>query len=176
MPANISALARIAPDEANGEPLTITGRALGPNDTPLSEVIVYAFQTDHTGIYPMPAIPRSTHSQSHGDFRGWALTDAEGRYTFDTVRPGGYPDQGEPQHIHMVVIETGCGMYFVEDIHFADDPRLGNLSEEQRPNYFTGVFGSGVITPVMDEAGTWQATRDLYIGQGRDGYVECNRQ
>lgn len=176
MPANILSRARIAPENADGEPLTIAGRAVGPDGTPRSGVIVYAFQTDATGIYPMPALPRSTHSQSHGEFRGWALTDAEGRYTFDTIRPGGYPDQGEPQHIHMVVIEPGCGMYFVEDIHFADDPRLGNLSEEQLPNYFTGVFGSGITTPELDSAGTWRITRDLYLGRGLDQYAECNRQ
>lgn len=176
MPANILSRARIAPEDANGEPLTVTGRALGPDGKPRSGVIVYAFQTDVTGIYPMPAVPRSTHSQSHGEFRGWALTDAAGRYTFDTIRPGGYPDQGEPQHIHMVVIEPGCGMYFVEDVHFTDDPRLGNLSEEQLPNYFTGVFGGGVTTPALDEAGTWRVTRDLYIGRGLDQYSECNRQ
>ena len=176
MPASINERARIAPSNARGEALTITGRALRPDGASVSGVVVYAFQTDGAGNYPMPTVPRSTHSQSHGNFRGWALTNAMGQYTFDTIRPGGYPDQGEPQHIHMVVIEPGCGMYFVEDIHFSDDPRLVNLADAQRPNYFTGIFGSGVVSPEMDESGSWHARRDLYIGQGIDGYEACSHE
>jgi hypothetical protein len=70
MPQHIEARTRIAPLTEPGERLVLTGRTLAPDGSPRAGVIVYAFQTDRTGHYPPPDIPRSTISQSQGRLRG----------------------------------------------------------------------------------------------------------
>jgi protocatechuate 3,4-dioxygenase beta subunit len=173
MPRHFESHARIAPANEPGERLVLTGRTLAPDGSPRAGVIVYAFQTDRTGIYPAPEPPRSTFSQSHGRLRGWALTDDQGRYTFDTIRPGAYPDRREPEHIHMVVIEPGCATYFIEEIHFSDDPLLADVSPARRETLLSGTGGSGVVTPQRDASGVLHAARDIELGQKFTNYPGC---
>jgi protocatechuate 3,4-dioxygenase beta subunit len=174
MPRQFESRARIAPPDEPGERLVLTGRTLARDGTPRAGVLVYAFQTDRTGIYPQPEPPRSTFSQTHGRLRGWALTDDQGRYTFDTIRPGAYPDRREPEHIHMVVIESGCATYFIEDIHFADDPLLAQASPARRETLLSGIGGSGIVKPRRDAStGVLYATRDIQLGQKFKDYPGC---
>jgi len=174
MPGRFESRARIAPADEPGERLVLTGRTLAPGGSPRAGVIVYAFQTDRTGIYPAPEPPRSTFSQTHGRLRGWALTDDRGRYTFDTIRPGAYPDRREPEHIHMVVIEPGCATYLVEDIHFRDDPLLDTIPSARREALLSGVGGSGIVTPQRNAStGVQHATRDIALGLNFKNYPGC---
>jgi hypothetical protein len=174
MPVIRSARTRLAPIGEPGEPLVLTGRTLDEDGLPRSGVIVYAFQTDHTGVYPAARPSRSTMSQSQGRLRAWVRTDAQGRYTFDTIRPGGYPDSGEPQHIHMVVIEPGCWATMIEDVHFSDDLRLQTLSGEDRERYLSGIGGSGIVTPVRKGPDApWRIERDIHLGRNVVGYPGC---
>lgn len=175
MPGDLTARSRIAPAGEPGEPVLLKGRVLRPDGSPRPGAIVYAFQTDRTGLYPMPSPPRSVFSQSHGRLRGWALTDAHGSYMFDTIRPGSYPDRTEPAHIHMVVIEPGCSAYFIEDVHFSGDPLLDQVNQRYRATLLNGRGGSGMVTLVRDEhAGTWVANRDIYLGRNYKDYPRCD--
>jgi len=61
MPTTITSHERIAPPSEQGEPLTVTGRVLGPDGKPRAGVILYAYHTDHTGIYPPPPVRRSDY-------------------------------------------------------------------------------------------------------------------
>lgn len=174
MPKAFSARARLVPAGYPGTPLTVTGRVLADGGTPRAGVIVYAFQTDSTGRYPVPDPPRSQFSQSHGRLRAWVRTDSQGRYTFDTIEPGTYPDRSEPRHIHMVVIEPGCAAYFIEDIHFAGDPLLASIDAAHREDVLSGVGGSGVVTPMPGTAGAAAtAVRDIRLGEKFRNYAPC---
>jgi len=176
LPKRIEARARLAPASEAGDRLELTGHVLAADGEPRAGVIVYAFQTDRTGIYPQPVPPRSTFSDSHGRLRAWARTDARGRYTFDTIRPGAYPDGSEPQHIHMVVIEPGCSTYFIEDVHFADDPALDKVQPPYRDILLNGRGGSGIVTTELDAAtGVVRATRDITLGRKFENYPSCSR-
>ncbi|HMB71060.1 MAG TPA: intradiol ring-cleavage dioxygenase, partial [bacterium] len=115
IPARIGSATRIAPADQPGEPLRIEGTVYGPDGKPAPGTIVYAYHTDVGGLYP-PAETR------HGALRGWARADGDGRYRFDTMRPGGYPGTSIPQHVHMHVIEPGRCTYFIDDLLFRDDP------------------------------------------------------
>jgi len=169
MPEKFASRARIAPMSEPGEPLVLTGRVLGSDGKARSGIIVYAYHTNAEGIYPEPNPPRSTASNHHGQLRGWARTDADGRYEFDTIRPAGYPG-GEPQHIHMHVIEPGCGTYFIDELLFSDDPRLtAQLRERMSP----GRGGKGIVTPQRDADGTWQVVRDIHLGENILDYTAC---
>jgi hypothetical protein len=162
LPEKLGSNARIAPASEPGEPMTLRGRVLGPEGKPRGDVIVYAYQTDARGIYPSAAT-------RHGKLRGWAQTDREGRYAFETIRPGSYPNSNNPAHIHMHVIERGCGTYYIEDVHFTDDPLL---TAEARGMVSSGRGGSGIGTPVKKD-GRWAIERDITLGLNVPGYSGC---
>lgn len=158
MPDQLEARSRIAPVEEPGEPLVVEGIVKRIDGTPAPGVIVYAYHTDATGIYPRA-------ETLHGRLRGWARTDKAGMYRFDTIRPGSYPSGGNPAHIHMHVIEPGRGTYWIDDIHFDDDPILKQVN-----GYVEDRGGSGITHPERDKDGAWRVRRDINLGENIPGY------
>ena len=134
-PADAPSSAAVAPA---GEP----GRRL--------EVRGAVYQTDARGYY------RPDDAMGNRDPRLRALlrTDAAGRYSFTTVRPGSYPGTRVPQHIHYEVEADGHARRVFE-IVFEDDP---NVTDEVRRraaapgSMFSlrrvelGPAGSGLVT------------------------------
>lgn len=170
MPATIPARARIAPADQPGAPMTVSGRVLDRSGRARAGVIVYAYQTDHAGRYPKPRAASDAGAMRHGRLRAWVRSDAQGRYAFDTIRPGAYPGEDIPEHIHMQVVEPGCFTYFIDDVVFRDDPRLTPAQERQ---LVQGVGGAGLVVPRRSGDGVWQVERDIVLGQGVPGYREC---
>ncbi|HUD42912.1 MAG TPA: hypothetical protein VMR06_13055 [Dokdonella sp.] len=169
LPAELPTVARLAAPDEPGEPLQLSGIVRDADGQARPGVIVYAHQTDHRGIYPEDGTSGPAEVRRHGRLRGWARTDAEGRYRFETIRPGGYPDSGLPQHIHLNVIEPGCATYYIDDVMFDDDPRL---TPALRRKHDQGRGGHGIVTPVR-AAGVWQAQRDIVLGARIPGYRAC---
>jgi len=170
MPEHITSHERIAPASEPGEPLNISGRVLDADGRPRPGIIVYGYQTDQNGAYPPVYPPRSSASNYHGMLRGWVRSDARGNYTFDTIRPGEYG--GNPEHVHMHVIEPGCATYIIDDLMFADDANLLRLTPEQRGQVTPGRGGSGVS--VLRRAGNgWAANRDIHLGENVPDYEDC---
>ena len=168
MPAEIPSSIRLAPPGEPGVPMRITGRILDGAGRTRSDVVVYAYQTDHAGIYPRPGQQLGFEAMRHGRLRGWVRSDAQGRYAIDTIRPGSYPDEEMAEHVHMHVLEPGCFTYYIDDLMFLDDPKLS--AEEQREAHGTG--GNGFLRPVMVD-GRWQVERDIVLGLGVPGHREC---
>jgi len=161
MPETLAARSRIAPAGEPGEPMVLEGTVRRPDGTPAAGVIVYAYHTDAGGIYPDAAT-------RHGRLRGWAKTDETGAYRFDTVRPGAYPTRTAPQHVHMHVVEPGRATYWIDDVHFTDDPLFD--AERERRSRRTPRGGSGVVEPEHGPDGAWRARRDVVLGRGVPGY------
>ncbi|MEO6462088.1 MAG: hypothetical protein ABIP29_03345 [Candidatus Eisenbacteria bacterium] len=169
-PASLSWEARLAPPGLTGEPLLLEGTVRDRRDRPVAGVIVYAYQTNADGVYPPDDRTRGTAAANHGGLRGWARTDARGRYRFTTVRPGGDPASDDPQHIHMHLLEPGRCTYSIDSVHFDDDPRLTQLL---RLRMLTSRGGRGIVKPERDASGRWRARRDIKLGQGIRGYDQC---
>lgn len=165
-PDVISSRARIAPPDEPGEPLTLTGRVIDQAGRPQAGVIVYAYHTDRTGIYPPPGMPTGEAARRHGRLRAWAQTDSHGQYRFDTIRPGSYPGRDVPEHIHMHVIEPGRATYYIDDVMFRDDPKL---TPQQARHLSIRRAGSGVVAPERRD-GVWLIHRDIVLGLGVPGY------
>jgi len=161
---------RIAPPSEHGEPMTLRGRVLNANGEPAAGVVVYAYHTDSSGIYPPNPALKGTSAAQHGMLRGWARSNENGEYQFDTIRPGPYPGRLDPQHIHMHVIEVGRCTYYIGNVEFTDDPRL---TPQQRARTSLLRGGSGIATPIRDSAGTWQVTRDIHLGEHIPDYALC---
>ena len=169
LPAKFSSRARIAPASEPGQPMLVTGRVLDSAGIPQAGVVIYAYQTNDSGIYPQPSSGRPSHR--HGTLRAWVSSDAQGRYAFDTIRPASYPSRDTPEHIHMHVIERGCSTYYIDDIMFKDDPLLSAAQIRSRDNR----GGNGIGTPVRHK-GVWHITRDIHLGQNIPGYPSCGER
>lgn len=172
MPATIDSHSRIAPVAERGEPMKLRGRVLDAQGAAVAGVIVYAYQTDSSGIYPSDAALPASAAARHGRLRGWARSNEKGEYEFDTIRPGPYPGRSEPQHIHLHVIELGRCTYYIDDVQFTDDPRL--TAQRRASQRLRG--GPGISTPARDDRGVWQVTRDIHLGQNIPGYASCESQ
>jgi len=115
-PAALTSSARIAPDGEPGTPLVIHGRAYGADrKTPLANAVVFAYHTDREGLYDRPG---TTHSWR---LRGWAKTDADGRFEFRTIRPGAYPGRSIAEHVHFTLFTASGDRYHAGELNFADD-------------------------------------------------------
>jgi protocatechuate 3,4-dioxygenase beta subunit len=170
LPASVDEAGRIAPANLRGEPLQLYGRVLDRSGVPVAGVIVYAYHTDSTGIYPPDVSLTRTPAAPHGKLRGWARSNARGEYRFATVRPGPYPGRPDPQHLHTHVLEVGRCTYYIGNVEFTDDPRL---TSELRECAELQRGGSGVATPVRDPRDIWQIERDIHLGLNIPGYAAC---
>lgn len=167
LPRKLASTARIAPAGEPGEPLFVEGTVRDGAGRAAAGIIVYAYQTNARGVYPPDTRFPGQAAYRHGKLRAWARTDAAGRYAFHTVRPGSYPGTSIPQHIHLHVIEPGRGTYYIDDVHFTDDPFVEDVDPATLGR---GRGGRGVATPTRDEAGRWRVRRDIMLGKDIPGY------
>ena len=136
-PPSLSTSARIAPVSEPGPPLVIHGRAFAADRrTPLAGAIVFAYHTDREGHYDRPGA--RAHSWR---LRGWAKTDADGRFEFTTIRPGAYPGTRIAQHVHFTLFTPTGERYHAGELNFADDPFVSDQerAESAREEEFGGV-------------------------------------
>ncbi len=158
----LASQSRIAPVDAEGTALTLTGTVRDRSGEARPGVVLYAYQTDHRGLYPNAGPGGS----QHGTYRGWVRTDDAGHFRFDTIRPARYPDSELPEHIHLHVLEAGCGTYYIDDVMFSDDPMLTPV---MRRSLATGRGGTGIVDPDLVDK-TWQVRRDIVLGTGISDY------
>jgi protocatechuate 3,4-dioxygenase beta subunit len=170
LPAKFASASRIASPDEPGIPMIIEGHVRDRQGRAAAGVIVYAYHTNARGIYPTDERKRGQASFRHGMLRAWVRTDSEGRYRFDTIRPGGYPNTDIPAHVHVQVLEPGRCAYYLDDLMFTDDPRL---TPAQRAHLVHGRGGNGIVTPRRDASGTLRVTRDIVLGENIPGYEEC---
>jgi catechol 1,2-dioxygenase len=135
-----------------GERLVIEGTVLEADcTTPVAGAVLDVWQADADGNY-----------HDAGDdyrLRGQMMTNANGEYQFETIRPGHYPLGGStrPAHIHFTITKPGL-QPLTTQLYFAGDPFLmpndpcGNgcnsgdptliidLVEETDPDQFRGTF------------------------------------
>jgi protocatechuate 3,4-dioxygenase beta subunit len=168
LPDRLPSIARLGAHDAAGEPLSIHGRVLDAAGAPRPGIVVYAYQTDAAGHYP-PAPELGGAASRHGRLRGWALSDENGLYGFATVRPASYPDSSVEQHVHMHVIEPGRCTYYLGDLLFDDDPKLGSRQRERARD---AHGGNGVVRPSGDPSG-WTVRRNIQLGLNVSDYDDC---
>jgi len=118
-------------ETASGEVIRVTGRVLDAECKPVVGALVDLWQADDNGRYRHPADPNPAHPDPN--FQGWgqAVTDAEGRYAFRTIKPAPYPLaflEGAPdesagyrtRHIHFRVSKRGHAE-FTTQMYFAGE-------------------------------------------------------
>lgn len=93
-----------------GTKLVLTGTVVTTDCTPVARALVDFWQTDGAGAY----------DNSGFGFRGHQFTDAQGRYSLETVVPGLYP--GRTRHIHVKVQPSG-GRVLTTQLYFPGEAR-----------------------------------------------------
>lgn len=104
---------RIAGDP--GMPLVISGGVFSTRGEPVPEATVEVWHTDHAGRYDIDGYRYRARLQA-----------ATGKYAFDSIMPGHYPDR-VCQHVHYLVQASGhrplvTQLYFATDPVFEGDP------------------------------------------------------
>jgi protocatechuate 3,4-dioxygenase beta subunit len=93
-----------------GTKLVLTGTVVTTDCKPIARALVDFWQADGAGAY----------DNSGFGFRGHQFTDAQGRYSLETVMPGLYP--GRTRHIHVKVQPSG-GRVLTTQLYFPGEAR-----------------------------------------------------
>lgn len=118
-PANAPSTGRVTPAGELGTPMRVSGVVVGPDGAPIAGASLYVYQTDHEGYYGVK--PASDNRNPR--LKLFLRSDAKGAWSFDTVRPGNYPNSKIPAHIHFEVTARGYANRVFE-IVFEGDPYL----------------------------------------------------
>ena len=156
-PANLSWQTKIVGNDEPGEPLVISGRVLDTKTLqPLPCITLYVYHTDRTGHYTQdgnddPHRPR---------LRGWMRTGGDGRYEFQTIKPGPYPHRNTPTHIHVSYAGRNRAEDWLDDYWFAGDSRIN----AETLKLITGRGGGNSIIKLQRDAhGILRGVRDLML-------------
>lgn len=109
--------------EAAGERIRIEGRVTDGDGAPVNDAMIEIWQADAQGRYANPRDDRATPNASFKGF-GRCGTDAEGRFRFETVKPGGVPGaDGRTQAPHILVAFFCRGLltHLYTRIYFSDE-------------------------------------------------------
>lgn len=160
IPKTISSVDTSPGWKLKGHQLLLTGIVYHiDGHTPAPGVLLYYYQTNTDGRYlhkteESRSMPPNELGQTHGYIRGWVKTDEEGKYYIYTVRPGAYPTNDEPAHVHVTVKEPNdLNEYYIDDFVFDDDKTLTSAKRKNMENR----CGSGVLRLAQKD--------DLQIGE-----------
>jgi protocatechuate 3,4-dioxygenase alpha subunit len=132
--------ANLVTPDATGERIRIEGRVTDGDGLPINDAMIEIWQADAQGRY---ASPRDSRARPNTQFTGFgrSATDADGAYSFDTVKPGAVPGpNGKTQSPHIVVCVYSRGMlrqiytrlYFSDEAANDSDPILALVPAGRR--------------------------------------------
>ncbi len=134
----------LAGPATKGEHIRITGRLIAGDGSPLDDALVEVWQANAVGRYAHVADNREDVALDPA-FNGFGRcqTDKDGRFTFDTVKPGRVPGQGnrlQAPHIGVIIQSRGMLSHAFTRIYFGDetkandeDPVLNSIEAARRP-------------------------------------------
>jgi protocatechuate 3,4-dioxygenase, beta subunit len=115
--------------EPLGERIVVSGCVLDENSRPLANTLVEIWQANAAGRYLHAVDQHNAPLDPNFTGCGHAMTDAEGRYRFVTIRPGAYPWRNHPNawrpaHIHFSLFGPAFATRLVTQMYFPGDPLL----------------------------------------------------
>jgi len=150
--------------QAIGTILHLQGRVLDTDGRPLDGALVEIWQSDSNGIYDHPG--QSGRDKRDRAFQGYGrvLADAEGRYSFRTLKP--VPYAGRPgAHIHLKA--AGAGYHLTSQLYIAGEPgneqdflyRAATRDPQQRERVEMRLAPANGLEP-----GAFATSLDIVIG------------
>jgi protocatechuate 3,4-dioxygenase beta subunit len=115
---------------ALGERIVVSGRVVDEDGRPQPHMLVEVWQANAAGRYLHAVDRHDAPLDPNFKGSGHAVTDAEGRYGFVTIRPGAYPwanhpNAWRPSHIHFSLFGPAFATRLVTQMYFPGDPLLG---------------------------------------------------
>lgn len=112
-----------------GERIILHGRVLDENARPVPGTLVEIWQANASGRYRHKKDGYLGALDPNFGGCGRVLSDAEGRYSFRTVKPGAYPwrngvNDWRPAHIHVSVFGTAFAQRLITQLYFEGDPLI----------------------------------------------------
>jgi len=112
-------------DETPGQRIVVDGSVRDGVGNPVPDGLVEIWQANASGRCSHPEDPRSEGPDRTFDGFGRVHTDADGRFTIETIKPGSVPGpEGQPQAPHLMVGVFARGLLtrLVTRIYFDDEP------------------------------------------------------
>jgi protocatechuate 3,4-dioxygenase beta subunit len=112
-----------------GERIIVEGRVIDEDGRPVRDSLVELWQANAAGRYAHRVDRHDAPLDPNFTGAGRALTDAEGRYRFVTIKPGAYPwlnhsNAWRPAHIHFSLWGPSFLTRLVTQMYFPGDPLL----------------------------------------------------
>ncbi len=128
----------LAPPEVAGERVRIEGRVLDAAGVGVPDALIEIWQANSRGRYNHPADTREALALDPG-FSGYGrvATDDDGRYWFETIKPGAtpfalaagtVPMPMQAPHLAVVIFARGLLNHLTTRLYFADEPANGSDS------------------------------------------------
>ncbi len=154
-PKDVSWRTVLSKDADKGEKMLISGTVFETDGkTPAPNVLIYLYHTDIEGYYGRNGEHR------HGRYRGWLLTDAKGKYEFQTIKPAPYPENRFAAHIHTTITTKTLKEDWIDNYLFEGDRLISSRERETAGK-------KGGFNPILklekDTGGIWRATRDIQL-------------
>jgi protocatechuate 3,4-dioxygenase alpha subunit len=132
--------ADLVTSDASGERIRVEGTVYDGDGAPVPDCMLEVWQADAQGHF---ADPQDKRALQNTKFRGFGRcgTDGDGRYFFDTIKPGTVPDpDGKPQAPHLLLAVFARGMlrhlytriYFDGEAANGSDPVLALVPSDRR--------------------------------------------
>ena len=114
---------------ALGERIIVAGRVIEEDGRPVPNALLEIWQCNAAGRYPHVRDAHDAPSDPNFLGAGRLLTDAQGRYSFTSIKPGAYPwrnhpNAWRPNHIHFSLFGPTWGARLVTQMYFPGDPLL----------------------------------------------------
>ena len=144
--------------EPLGERIVIEGRVTDEDGRAVAHTLVEVWQANAAGRYAHKGDQHAAPLDSNFSGAGRALTDAEGKFRFVTIKPGAYPwpnhhNAWRPAHVHFSLFGPSfltrlvTQMYFPGDPLLAFDPIYQSIPDERARQRLIARFDLGVTEP-----------------------------
>jgi protocatechuate 3,4-dioxygenase, beta subunit len=114
------------PEQPIGQRVILRGRVLGIDSRPVPDAVIETWQVNAAGAYVDAADPNIFPQDPNFTGLGRCITDIEGRYELNTIRPANYQSAplrpGRPAHIHVSIFGHDAASRLITQCYFADDP------------------------------------------------------
>jgi protocatechuate 3,4-dioxygenase beta subunit len=112
-----------------GERIIVSGRVLDENSRPVPNTVIEIWQANAAGRYRHDIDQHNAPLDPNFTGSGQAVTDADGRYRFVTIRPGEYPwrnhyNAWRAAHIHFSIFGPAFSTRLVTQMYFPGDPLM----------------------------------------------------
>lgn len=143
---------------AMGERIIVAGRVTDEAGRPVRGAMVEVWQANAAGRYHHPRDQHDAPLDPNFVGRARLFTDADGNYSFTSIKPGAYPwrnhaNAWRPVHIHFGLHGAGFAQRMITQMYFPGDPLLAldpifhATADEAARNRLVASFDLAITRP-----------------------------